>query len=247
AGAVTATHSLSVGIWSHLVVTMNGTTGTIYFNGGLSKSDTITQIQATDIKPTIGCYWNNEETPTILLPFNGYIDDVRFYDHVLTDPEVLSIYNGETPFPTAYAGKTSITENVKKKTVTAITNTDLFVITGGPIKVIEITGVVTTGIQASSNEVKLAIDTIEPWGSSNVDMCAVLEINGDAAGTVYTITGTFTDPMIATTNGIIAGLATDFIAPEGTIRLVCAAETTGVVDFYIRYETLSPYSTVKGA
>ncbi|MHC4728264.1 MAG: hypothetical protein ACYS17_13670 [Planctomycetota bacterium] len=135
-------------------------------------------------------------------------------------------------------------EKVVKKTITSITTQDLFIVEGGPIKVVELIGVVTTVIQTQANNTKLLVDPTEP--ATDTDICAVLNITGDAAGTVYTITGTFANAMVATTNGVVAGLATQFIVPVGTIEISCSATNTGAIDWYIRYQPLGPDSGVRG-
>ena len=129
-------------------------------------------------------------------------------------------------------------EKCCKKTLSAIgaTGGDLFVVSG-PIKVIELIGVLTTNIGGSQTQIKLLVDPVEP--ATNTDLCAQLDINGDVAGTVYTITGTFANAMIATTNGVIAGLATQFIVPAGVIEYANADNAeTGVIDWHIRYKPL---------
>jgi len=140
-----------------------------------------------------------------------------------------------------------IEERCIKKTISSIaTSGDLFTVSGGPIKVIELVGVVTTGIGASTTRVRLLVDPTEP--TTNTDLCAQLDINANAAGTVFTITGTFTDPMVATTNGVIAGLTTAFIVPQGTIEYANADDAeTGVVDWCLRYQPLVPGAKVHPA
>ena len=138
-------------------------------------------------------------------------------------------------------------ERSVKKSISAIgTAGDLFVISGGPIKVIELIGVVTTVIGATQTQVKLLVDPVVPAG--NTDLCAQLNIVDDAAGTVYTITGTFANAMVATTNGVIAGLTTQFIVPAGVIEYANADNAeTGAIDWHLRYIPLAPGVTVEAA
>ena len=137
-------------------------------------------------------------------------------------------------------------EKSVKKTISSIaTAGNLFVVTG-PIKVVDLIGVVTTDIGASQTQIKLLVDPTEPAG--NTDICAQLDINADAAGTVYTITGRFANAMIATTNGVIAGLATQFIVPAGVIEYANADNAeTGVIDWHLRYIPLAPGVSVSPA
>ena len=138
-------------------------------------------------------------------------------------------------------------ERSVKKTLSAIDGSggDLFVISG-PIKVIELIGVLTTNIGGSQTRVKLLIDPTEP--AADTDICAQLDIDGDVAGTVYTITGTFGNAMVATTNGVVAGLATEFIVPAGVLEYANADNTeTGVIDWHLRYKPLAPGVIVTAA
>ena len=137
-------------------------------------------------------------------------------------------------------------ERSVKKTISAIgTAGDLFIVSG-PIKVTELIGVLTTNIGGSQTQIKLLVDPTEP--ATNTDLCAQLDINGDVAGTVYTITGTFANAMIATTLGVIAGLTTQFIVPAGTIEYANADNAeTGVIDWHLRYIPLAPGVTVAAA
>lgn len=138
-------------------------------------------------------------------------------------------------------------ERSVKKTLSAIDGSggELLVVSG-PIKVIELIGVVTGNIGGSTTRVKLLVDPTEPSGDT--DICAQLDITGHQAGTIYTITGTFGDAMIATTNGVIAGLATQFIIPAGVIEYANADDTeTGIIDWYLRYIPLAPGVIVTAA
>lgn len=127
----------------------------------------------------------------------------------------------------------------------------LFDITGGPIKVLEITGIVTTQIGAGTTNVKLTCTTVAP--AATVDMSAgAVDIDADAVGTSYqtiNTTGVFT-PVTA---GIVkeanafAVLPTTYLVPIGTIKLNSSAARTGNIKWYLRYVPLSPLSRVAAA
>lgn len=127
----------------------------------------------------------------------------------------------------------------------------LFNITGGPIHVLEIVGIVTTEIGAGTTNVKLQIDTATPAATVDISAGAV-DIDGDAAGTSYetiNTTGVFT-PVTA---GYVkhansfATNPTDFIAPIGDIVFNSSAARAGVIAWYMRYVPLSPNSRVVAA
>jgi hypothetical protein len=126
----------------------------------------------------------------------------------------------------------------------------LFTISGGPIKLIEITGIVTTLIVGAANA-KLTYTTVAP--AATVDMSAgAVAIDDDAAGTSYqtiNTTGIFT-PVTA---GIVkeanafATKPTQFLLPPGSLGLNCTAARVGVIAWYLRYVPLSPNSRVVAA
>lgn len=124
----------------------------------------------------------------------------------------------------------------------------IFDITGGPIKVLEITGIVTTGIGAGTTNAKLQITTVTP--ASTVDMNAgAVDIDGDVAGTSYQTINT-TGVLTPVTAGYVkeanafATLPTTFLCPIGTIKFVSDAARSGNIKWYIRYVPLSPNSRV---
>ena len=117
----------------------------------------------------------------------------------------------------------------------------LFTVTG-KVLVSDIVGeVITTAIQAQANSIKLVNTTTV---GADTDMCAALEINGDAIGTFYTITGTPADAMIATTSGVAVSQATPMIVSAGTIQLNTTASSTGKVKWTLYYIPLETGSKV---
>jgi hypothetical protein len=128
---------------------------------------------------------------------------------------------------------------------------DIFTIAGGPIKILEITGIVTTAIGAGTTNAKLQITTTEP--AATVDMnAAAVDIDADAAGTSYqtiNTTGIFT-PVTAgyvKEANSFATTPTTFLAPIGTIKFTSDAARTGNIKWYLRYVPLSPSSRVTAA
>jgi hypothetical protein len=132
------------------------------------------------------------------------------------------------------------------KTISSIGEAgDLFTVSA-PVKVLEIIGVITTNIGASSTPVKLLVDPTEP--ATNTDLCALLDLASKAAGTVLTITGTFANAMVGNTNGVKAGQTTPFICPTGKIEYYNDDDAeTGVIDWCIRYQPLTPGAVVTAA
>ncbi|MGH9932601.1 MAG: hypothetical protein ACREA9_25640 [Pyrinomonadaceae bacterium] len=127
---------------------------------------------------------------------------------------------------------------------------NLFDITGGPIKLIEVTGIVTTLIVGATNG-KLTYTTVAP--AATVDMSAgAVALDDDAVGTSYQHINT-TGILTPVTAGVVkeanafATLPTTWLLPIGTMKLNSSAARAGVIKWYLRYVPLSPLSRVAAA
>jgi hypothetical protein len=85
-----------------------------------------------------------------------------------------------------------------------------------------------------------------PTVGADVDLCAVVDIDGDAVGTLYHITGTFANAMIATTSGAFEVQSPVMVA-AGTIDLNCTGSTAGSIKWTVIYRALDADSTVVAA
>lgn len=121
------------------------------------------------------------------------------------------------------------------------TQSALFTITGGRIRVMGIYGEVTTVIETKANNTKIVSN---PTVGADVDLCAVNDITADSVGTIYTITGTFANAMVATTSGAVPDQAAKTVVAAGTIDLSCAASSTGQTKWVLQYEAIDPGATV---
>lgn len=111
----------------------------------------------------------------------------------------------------------------------------IFTVVGGAVEITQITGIVTTAIQNQLNNTKLIAN---PSAGTSVDMCAVLDIANDEAGTIYSITGTLANALAGTAAGAVAGQATPVIVQTGTIDLSCSASNTGAIRWIVKYRPL---------
>ena len=145
-------------------------------------------------------------------------------------------------------------ETTVSATLTTLTNgnNNLFVVAGGPVKILEITAYVTTIIESKSCLINYNIDPTTHAGDTafGTDGTA-LEINGDAVGTLYTWDGVIANDLTATTNGVALGVAalSGLIVPAGSIELAAVVSTsaTGAVTVYIRYIPLAIGATITAA
>lgn len=111
----------------------------------------------------------------------------------------------------------------------------IFTITGDIIEIIEIVGVVTTQIQNQANATKLIAN---PTTGSDDDLCATLDIDNDAVGTIYTLPAALISALNSSTNqGVILGPGVTRIVRPGTIDLSCAGSSTGQIAWHISYRS----------
>ncbi len=83
--------SIPVSEWTHIAVTYDGTTSSIFINGDLVQSGVNnTSIIATPQPFSVGA---QADVPTNLFP--GVMDDILVYDRVLTNAEIIDIFSTE--------------------------------------------------------------------------------------------------------------------------------------------------------
>lgn len=127
----------------------------------------------------------------------------------------------------------------------ASTDDALFTISGGRVIVVALVGEVTTVIQTQANNTKLKFNPTAT--GADQDLCAVLDITGDAVGELYTISGTVGDAM---RSDLLIGnpvLTNPLVLSEGDIELDCAATNTGSVAWDLIYVALDTGASVAAA
>jgi gliding motility-associated-like protein len=86
---VSSTTTVAVNTWYHVVFTVDNSLS-IYVNGSLQASTTTTVNFTYNTTKNVYLGGTNE---TFNLPFNGTIDNVRFYNKILTSTEVSMLYS----------------------------------------------------------------------------------------------------------------------------------------------------------
>lgn len=122
----------------------------------------------------------------------------------------------------------------------------LFTVAGGRVLVTALVGEVTTVIPAVANATKLVFNP-DATGADQ-DMCATLDITGDAVGELYTISGTVGDAM---RSDLLIGnpvLQNALCVSEGSIGLNTAGNSvTGATAWTLVYVPLDDGAYVVSA
>ena len=92
---IVGTTTVTDGKWHHVVGVKQGTTYSIYVDGQLENSGTDGRVLTSDENFHVGHHgaWNRF--------FNGDIDDVRIYNQVLSDDDILTLFEGRNVSVTA--------------------------------------------------------------------------------------------------------------------------------------------------
>ena len=114
----------------------------------------------------------------------------------------------------------------------------------GKVKIYNIIGEVTVVGGSTANNIKLISN---PTVGADVDMCAVVEGNAMAVGSLLTITGTVANAMIKTVSGAVPSQAAAQIVTAGSIDFSAAASTTGSTKWTVVWEPVDPGAMVLAA
>jgi hypothetical protein len=118
----------------------------------------------------------------------------------------------------------------------------LFVVTGGPILVVEFVGVVTTLIGGAAN---MTINCSVTAPAADIALSTTVAVDNDAVGTTYTFTSVALPVLTPLTAGCLPLVpVTRWLVPIGTINALGSAAQAGVIAWYMSYKPLSPSSKV---
>lgn len=117
----------------------------------------------------------------------------------------------------------------------------LFSVSGGRILLTSIVGEVTTALGATLTNAKL-VST--PTTGTAVDLCAVLAVASKEAGTLFGITGLFSDAMVGANAGAGVIPRNPVVIPVGNIGLNTSANDTGSVKWSVTYIPLDDGASV---
>lgn len=126
---------------------------------------------------------------------------------------------------------------------------NMFTIAGGPIKVLELVGIVTTIVQAQATSTKITVTTTSPAATVDLSAAAV-DLTGAAAGSSIRHINTTGILTVVAAGFVMEGNAfatndTQYLVPAGTMQINNAsASNTGQITWYMRYVPLAPGVTV---
>ena len=99
------TTALTAGVWTHVAVTLNGSTGILYVNGTSAASNTSMTVKPSDFESIYNYIGKSQFSVDPL--FAGRIDDFRIYNRVMSAAQIAAIAAGNT----APSFTTSLIEN----------------------------------------------------------------------------------------------------------------------------------------
>jgi Concanavalin A-like lectin/glucanases superfamily/Secretion system C-terminal sorting domain/Calcineurin-like phosphoesterase len=134
---VSSTGTLGTCGWTHVAASFNVSSNTwkLYINGALNKTlslgtKTYTPESLSDVNAAIGTSFNSTSTAAGF--FNGRIDEVRIWNLVRTDAQILANYNAELTSGTGLAARWGFNEGSGSTAVNSISGGPAASLTGSP-------------------------------------------------------------------------------------------------------------------
>ncbi|MEO5714444.1 MAG: LamG-like jellyroll fold domain-containing protein [Luteolibacter sp.] len=106
---IDSTIAITAGVWTHVAVTLAGTTGRIYVNGTLAGTTTTMTLKPSDLGNTTLNWFGDSQfgaDPT----FNGLLDDFRILSRALSEAEINAAAHPSPEVPTGLASGTGDTK-----------------------------------------------------------------------------------------------------------------------------------------
>lgn len=134
-----------------------------------------------------------------------------------------------------------------KQFTSPLTTGNIFTFSG-TLEIMAIWGRITTAIQAQTTNIKLSVinDALTAY-----DICANVDGNAGAVGTLLSITGTAANAGVLTANGVLAPTQASRIittcTTSGVIKATFGAASTGAILFGVQWRPLSQGATLAAA
>jgi hypothetical protein len=136
---------------------------------------------------------------------------------------------------------------VQKQHTSPLTTGNIFTFTG-TIEIMAIIARITTVVQAQTTNIKLSVvnDALAAY-----DICANVDGNAAAVGTLLSITGTAANAGVLTANGVLAPTQASRIitscTTSGVIKATYGAASTGAILYMMMWRPLSADAVVAAA
>jgi hypothetical protein len=129
------------------------------------------------------------------------------------------------------------------KVTTALITENLFTVSGGPVEIVCLIGMIKTTLEGGVYNVKL-VHT--PTGYAAVDLCTVASISGGAVGKFIYITRLPADGIkLSPAAGLFTNaITTKLVVLDGILSVNTSVNKTGAIDWYVHYKPLTPDATV---
>ncbi len=238
-GCLESGTTISVGVVIKDNILYNGDTGTIGLN-----AQPCMELYATDTGMIVNnaCFCDVDTPEDAIVAADMHLAENYYSESESGDNTAVIIGQGDLQERWVTSLQTTIID----------TNNLLFTIAGGPIKLIEIIGIVETDIEPKACVINYLHAPTIPAGGVGVAFgtsAPGVEINNDDAGTIYTWDGVVATDLTATDSGVAIGMAngTGIILTPGSLYLQAAVSTsaTGAIRFYMRYSPLGLGCVVK--
>ncbi len=117
----------------------------------------------------------------------------------------------------------------------------------GPVRVDYIVGVVKATIKVTTMNINLDATTTDPGG--DLAIASLVDMTGDAVGSLLTVNGTFGSALVVTVIGAVADTTEAFFMNTGAITMESSAEEdeAGSIEWSIAYTALAPGAYITAA
>ncbi len=204
--------------------------GALFCNDNL-ETDAVDQAGVTSPRTSAGGLPADSITATSIAA--DAFTNAKFADDVLSEEQ----FDDDAATLVTYG----MVINRATDTLPATTTEDIATIAGGRVILTGIVGEVTTQIANATTNLKL-IGT--PTVGTALDICANLDIDQDEVGTLYGITGLFTDAMLTNVAGATVMPRNGVVLNAGTLAIETGATGAGAIKWTITWLPLDTGATM---